>query len=58
MQQPGLSGNRGEGGPVGGALDRHIPVSVNPGKKSSKFNQDCMICRTCRWPRSDSSVLK
>ena len=27
-------------------------------KKSSKFNQDCMICRTCRWPRSDSSVLK
>ena len=30
----------------------------NHGKESSKVNWDCTICRTCRWIRSDSSVLK
>ena len=29
----------------------------NHGKKSSKFNWDCTICHSCRWRRSDSSVL-
>ena len=41
-----------------GLADRQSTDDVNHGKKSSKFNQDCTICRTCRWPRSDSSVLK
>ena len=31
---------------------------VNHGKKSSKFNRDCTICRSCRWSSADSSVLE
>ena len=33
-------------------------MSVNPGKKSSKFNQDCAICCTCRPTIPDAAVLK
>ena len=29
-------------------LIRCLRDRVNPGKKSSKFNQDCMICASCR----------
>ena len=37
---------------------RHSTGDVNHGKYSSKFNQDCTICRTCRWPMADCSVPK
>ena len=30
----------------------------NHGKKSSKHNQDCTICRTCRQAMSDSAGLE
>lgn len=29
---------------------------LNHGKKSRKFNPDCTICHSCRFPRSDSIV--
>ena len=29
-------------------LNKCLPVEPNPGKKSSKFIQDCTICRSCR----------
>ena len=41
-----------------GLLVAQTAKAPNHGKKSSKVNQDCTICRTCRWLRSDSSVLK
>ena len=31
---------------------------VNPGKKPSKFNQDCTICHSCRKVLSGSAGLK
>ncbi len=31
---------------------------MNHGKESSKFNQDCTICRTCRPTIPDAAVLK
>ena len=31
---------------------------MNHGKESSKFNQDCAICRTCRPTIPDAAVLK
>ena len=31
---------------------------MNHGKESSKFNQDCTICRTCRPTLPDAAVLK
>ena len=31
---------------------------VNPGKKSSKSNQDCTICRSCREAMIGSAVLE
>ena len=43
---------------LAGVVGRRIPASSNHGKKSSKFNQDCTICRTCRLTRSDSATPK
>ena len=37
---------------------RRSSGGLNPGKKSSKFNQDCAICRTCRPTIPDAAVLK
>ena len=31
---------------------------VNPGKKSSKSNQDCTICRSCRETMTGPVVLE
>ena len=39
-------------------LVRRGTDDVIHGKKSSKFNWDCTICRSCRYTISDSSVLK
>ena len=35
---------------------RRSAEDVNRGRKSSKFNQDCTICPSCRWTTSDFSV--
>ena len=37
---------------------RRSSGGVNHGKESSKFNQDCTICRTCRPTIPDAAVLK
>ena len=29
-------------------LDNPLRGDVNPGKKSSKSNEDCTVCRSCR----------
>ena len=48
--------------PFGGVLSRRtynpLRGDVNPGKKSSKFNQDCTICRSCREAVIGSVVLE
>ena len=38
--------------------DQRTGGGPNHGKESSKFNQDCTICRTCRSTISDSTVPK
>ena len=35
---------------------RQIHWEPNHGKKPRKLNQDCTICHSCRWTRSDSLV--
>ena len=45
-------------GPCADRLPRRSAGGTNHGKESSKFNQDCTICRTCRWPMADCSVPK
>ena len=37
---------------------RQIHREPNQGNKSRKFNQDCTICRSCRWKPSVATVLK
>ena len=32
--------------------------SLNHGRRSRKFNQDCTICHSCRWRTSDPNVPK
>ena len=41
-----------------GLADRQSSGGVNHGKESSKFNQDCTICRSCRCAGSGSSGPK
>ena len=48
-----LCGTRREQHPP---LDQRSAEDVNRGRKSSKFKQDCTICHSCRWTRSDFSV--
>ena len=36
------------------SLKQRTVGSPNPGRKSSKVIQDCTICVSCRWARSDS----
>ena len=50
-----MSGEGAEGHELSVSL-RCPQDGVNPGKKSSKFNQDCTICRSCRWMISGSAV--
>ena len=44
--------------PIDPTLIRCLQDRVNPGKKSSKFNQDCTICASCRRGRAGPVVLK
>ncbi len=39
-------------------LIQRITDGLNHGKESSKLNQDCTICRTCRPTLPDAAVLK
>ena len=43
---------------TGGLTYNPLRGDANPGKKSSKNNQDCTICRSCREAMIASVVLE